>query len=349
MPDIRSDFYSLSSEDLAAALQELGAPSYRARQVWDWAYRHLVADFEQMTNLPADLRRALSGRYTLAATAGVREETDPASGTRKELLQLSDGETIEAVLMQEPHGRTVCVSTQVGCPMQCTICATGQGGFRRHLTSGEIVTQVVYFSRLLASQTPAERVSNVVFMGMGEPLLNYGPTLAAIARLSDPSGLDISPSRITLSTVGLPERILDLAQVPYAVRLAVSLHAPDEETRRRILPIAGKTSLRELMAACNLYARSRGQRVTFEYVLLAGVNDSPQHARRLVSLIGSLPAHVNLIPLNPVEECDFRPSSRETARDFRAVLSRSRIPCTVRYSRGVSIRAGCGQLRGQER
>ncbi|NPV06652.1 MAG: 23S rRNA (adenine(2503)-C(2))-methyltransferase RlmN [Anaerolineae bacterium] len=340
-----ASFYDLSQEELQPVLRDLRAPQYRVRQVWSWAYRHLVSDFEAMTNLPAALRRELARRYTLRPAELVDSTADQASRTRKDLLRLLDGETIETVLMEEPHGHTVCVSTQVGCPMRCTICATGRAGFRRNLTAGEIVYQVVHFGRLLAPR--ALRVTNVVFMGMGEPLLNYDATLLAIARLADPSGLSISPQRITVSTVGFPDRIVSLASQPYPVRLAISLHGADEETRRGLMPLAGDVPLPQLISACQTYARVRRQRITFEYVMVAGVNDSVEHARRLVSLIGALPAHVNLIPLNPVPGCDLRPSSPDAIEHFRNVLRRSRIPCTVRYSRGVRIRAGCGQLRSQ--
>jgi 23S rRNA (adenine2503-C2)-methyltransferase len=340
-----ANFYDLTHEELEGVLASLGAPAYRARQIWGWAYQQLASSFEAMTNLPATLRRELAQRYTLSPAEVADTSADEASHTRKDLLRLADGETIETVLMEEQYGQTVCVSTQVGCPMACTICATGQAGFRRNLSPGEIVYQVIHFNRVLAPR--GLRVTNVVFMGMGEPLLNYDATVQAIATLADPTGLSIRAQQITVSTVGLPERIVALAGQPYPVRLAISLHGPDQETRARLVPLAAKVPLQELITACATYARVRRQRITFEYVLVAGVNDSPEHARKLVSLIGSLPAHVNLIPLNPVPGCDFRPAALEAAEHFRLELGRSRIPCTVRYSRGVAIRAGCGQLRAK--
>lgn len=341
--EIQRNFYDLSHGDLEAWAESSGVPPFRARQVWAWAYQHLVTDFEAMTNLPSAVRRMLSAEFTLAP-AHMTAETSDSAGSQKHVLQFADGEAIEAVLMQEDYGHTVCVSSQVGCALGCVMCATGRAGFRRNLTSGEITYQVVHFARSLAPR--AQRVTNVVFMGMGEPLLNYDAVVGAIAVLSDPKGLALNPQHITVSTIGLPERIVALAGEPYAVRLAVSLHGPDDETRARLVPYARQASLDRLIAACRTYARVRGSRVTFEYVMAAGVNDSLAHAQGLVSLIGSIASHVNLIPLNPVAGCDFSASSLETMERFHEPLTKARIPVTIRFSRGVSIGAGCGQLRG---
>ena len=342
------DFFSLDRPALEQAMAEMGQPRFRADQVWGWVYRQSVDSFEAMTNLPALLRRRLSELYTLTPATVASSQTDEPSQTRKDLLRLADSETIECVLMREPHGHTACLSTQVGCSMGCSICATGQAGFRRDLTPAEIVFQVVHFNRQLARlpEEPRARVGNVVFMGMGEPLLNYQATMAAIARLCDPYGLAMNPRNITVSTVGLPERILALAREPLPLRLAVSLHSPDQEVRQRILPKAGRVPIHELIQACEAYADSHNQRITFEYALIRGVNDSEADARRLVRLIGSLPAHVNLIPLNPTPGSAFQPSTPRATQAFQEVLKRSRIPCTVRHSRGIAIQAGCGQLRG---
>ena len=343
-----TNFFDLSRAELLQAIQDLGQPRFRADQVWSWVYRQKVAGFEAMSNLPASLRRQLIASYDLNPAVLVDSRTDEETGTRKALLRLSDGESVEAVLMREPHGDTTCLSTQVGCPMACTICATGQAGFRRDLSAGEIVFQFVHFDRSLLAQDPPAMVTNVVFMGMGEPLLNYRATLAAIATLCDPYGPAFGAHRITVSTVGLPQQIRALAAEHYPVRLAVSLHGANDETRRQLVPLASRVNLGELLAACAEYARVRRDRVTFEYVLVKGVNDSRRDARQLVSLIGQLPSHVNLIPLNQVAGCGLEPSPPEAIQHFQEELRRSRIPCTVRHSRGVAIGAGCGQLRGGE-
>lgn len=352
------DFFALSRDDLTATLAALGQPRYRAEQVWSWVYRRRVDSFAAMSNLPSALRRHLASTYTLTPAQVAATASDASSFTRKDLLRLRDGESIETVLMQEPQWHTVCVSTQVGCPLACSICATGRAGFRRNLTAAEIVYQVVHFARQVgrsdevsgrhAGGAPphAVPVQNVVFMGMGEPLLNYEALIASLSRLCDPYGLSLNPHSITVSTVGLPQPILALARQPYAVRLAVSLHSANQETRARILPVAAKVPLQELMAAVREYARLRLDRITFEYALIDSVNDGERDADELASLIGALPAHVNLIPLNPVDGCDFKPAGALAIERFRARLKRSRIPCTVRFSRGVAIGAGCGQLRG---
>jgi len=339
----RRDLLDLSRTDLDAWVEAQGERPFRARQIWSWAYHHLVSDFASMTNLPAGVRQALVSEFTLGSTQVEATSTD-TDGNRKQVLRLSDGETVEAVVMEEPYGSTVCVSSQVGCALGCAMCATGRAGFVRDLTTGEIVHQVVDAARTLAPR--GRRVTNVVFMGMGEPLLNYEAVLQAIANLTEPAGLAINPQHITVSTIGLPERIVALAGEPYAVRLAVSLHGADDETRAVLVPYARQVSLERLLAACRTYARVRGTRITFEYVMAAGVNDSPDHARRLVSLIGGIPSHVNLIPLNPVTGCDLSSSSLAVMERFREPLTKARIPVTIRFSRGVDIGAGCGQLRG---
>ncbi|MHB0876330.1 MAG: 23S rRNA (adenine(2503)-C(2))-methyltransferase RlmN [Anaerolineae bacterium] len=342
------DFFALSRDDLAAEFQEQGQPRYRADQVWTWVYRQRVDSFEAMSNLPSLLRHHLTATYSLTAATLAATVSDSASFTRKDLLRLHDGEAIEAVLMAEPEWYTVCVSTQVGCPMACTICATGQAGLHRNLTAGEIVYQVLHFARHLTATKSEVAIENVVFMGMGEPLLNFEAVTDAIARLCDPYGLALNPHNITVSTVGLPQPILALARLPYAVRLAVSLHGATQAARARLVPVAARVPLPELMAAVREYARIRDDRVTFEYVLVDGVNDGPADADALVSLIGDIPSHVNLIPLNPVAGCDLRPAGPLATEHFRARLKRSRIPCTMRFSRGVNIGAGCGQLRGAQ-
>lgn len=331
-----------------AQLQELlggwDEPAFRTEQIWNWLYRRAVLDVDGLANLPAGLRARLAQEAWITPLVRVKELISRDNQTEKCLFRLPDGALVESVLMHYERRHTVCVSTQVGCPVGCPFCATGQGGFVRDLSVGEIVAQVLHFAPALAERN--SHITNVVFMGMGEPLLNYAAVLRAIATLTEPSGLAISPQQVTVSTIGLPERIVALAGAAYPVRLAVSLHGPDDDTRALLVPYARQVPLEKLMAACRTYAQVRASRVTFEYVMAAGVNDSPEHARRLLSLIGSMSAHINLIPLNPVPGCDLNASSLEVMERFREPLTKARIPVTIRYSRGVSIGAGCGQLRG---
>lgn len=334
----------LSLEELAQELRALGQPRYRAHQVWEWVWRHLCFDFARMTNLPLALREALAERFRLELPAVRAREADE-EGTEKVLLELADGASVEAVLIPEEDRRTVCVSTQVGCPVGCAFCATGQMGFVRNLTPGEIAAQVLHFAAALREK--GERVTHVVVMGMGEPLLNYAATLKALRNLNDPRGFRLGARRITISTVGVVPGILRLAQEGRQFNLAISLHAPEEGLRRRLVPLAERWPLAEVLAAADAYALATGRRVTYEYVLLGGVNDGLAQARALAQLLRGRLAHVNLLLFNPAPGLPFARPSEGQVELFRRELLAHGIDVTVRRSRGLRIQAACGQLRSR--
>ncbi len=344
---------------------ELDEPPFRAKQLWAALYRTLSPSFDDMTTLAKSLRQKLSERYQVGELAVARHERSADASTDKLLFRLRDGELIETVLMRyAPDGhrkarKTVCVSTQAGCALGCTFCATGQQGFRRQLTVGEIVAQVIEMERLARAEdeseiaagtrTRGERqgITNVVFMGMGEPLANYDNSMAAVRVLNDDAGLHIGARHITLSTVGLPPQILQLADEDLQINLAVSLHAPDDRTRSETMPINARYPLDQLLDACRGYIQRTKRRIFFEYVLLQGQNDSVAHAAKLGRLLQGMLCHVNLIPVNPTGDGPFRRPQRENAAEFQAVLERHGVPSTVRIEKGIDINAGCGQLRAR--
>ena len=332
-------------EQLETWVAELGQASFRARQLFEWIYCALVFDFAAMTNLPAALRERL-GELALVQSVQPLESLTSADGlTTKTLLQLRDGETIESVLMRYEGRQTVCASSQVGCAIGCPFCATGKGGFKRNLSSGEIVEQVLYFAHELQPQ--GKPITNVVLMGMGEPLVNYEAVWQAIRILNDRRGLRLGARRFTISTAGLVSGIRRMAHEDMEVGLAISLHAPSDALRDRLVPLNKRNPIAELMEACREYVQSTSRRISFEYAMIQGVNDAPQQARELGQLLKGLMCHVNLIPLNPTMACDYRPSSRGRIMDFRRELNGLGIANTVRLGRGVDIQAGCGQLRSR--
>jgi 23S rRNA (adenine2503-C2)-methyltransferase len=358
----RADLLGLTYDELAAWLEERGEPGYRARQIARWIYASLVEDFAAMRTLPMALREQL-GRQASIAGPAVRAELAAKDGrTRKVLLELVDGRLIETVLMLYPasgEGRaraTVCVSTQAGCAYGCTFCATGQMGFDRHLTPGEIVAQVLHFARELRRQPwegpdgiAIDRVTNLVFMGMGEPLHNYEHTLHALRILNMAEGLQIGARHMTISTVGLVPGILRLAEEPLQINLAISLHAPNDAMRLRTMPVTRKYPIAAVLDACHRYVARTNRQVTFEYVLLAGENDGVAQAEELVRLLAPLRhlGHVNLIPVNATA-AGYRPPSGEVIRAFRDILHAGGISNSVRAERGDDIAAACGQLRTRE-
>jgi len=321
-----------------------GEPPFRAPQIWKWAWRHLGTAFADMTNLPRDLRARLGEAFTLAGPVPIAHQGD-GEGTEKVLLSLRDRQAIEAVLIREDDRRTVCISTQVGCPGGCPFCATGKMGYVRDLTAGEIAAQVLHFARELRGA--GERVTHVVVMGMGEPLLNYDATLRALRNLNDRRGFALGARRVTVSTVGVVPGIVRLAGEGLQVNLAISLHAPDDALRRELVPLAERWPLADVLAAADRYASATGRRVSYEYVLLRGVNDRLDHARALARLLRGRLAHVNLIPFNPAPGLPYQPPDPNTVDAFRRELVLHGVDATVRRSRGVAIQAGCGQLRGQ--
>jgi len=335
----RIDLKDLALAELEAFVAGLGERRYRAVQIFRWIQQRGARSFAEMTDLPAALREQLPECAEIGSLA-VDVVQESADGTRKLLLRLSDGLAVESVLIPEEKRLTLCISTQVGCALGCAFCATGTMGFSRHLRPGEIVDQVLRAGELVGG---AREVSNLVLMGMGEPLHNYDHTLKALRLLTDQNGLHFSPRRITLSTVGLIPEMLRLGrEIP--VKLAVSLHAADDETRGRLMPINKKYNLEALLKACREFPRPQRLRITFEYVLLRGVNASVEHADRLGGLLRGLPAKVNLIPYNPHPGAPFeRPSDLEVAAFQHRLLAHD-IPVMIRAPRGEDIAAACGQL-----
>lgn len=357
----RIALYDLTYGQLSELLTGWGEPRFRADQVWRWLYSSLADDFELMGNLPRALRERLSAETILQLLTPLSEVESTSGQTRKVLFRLRDGNTIESVLMRYQDRQTACISTQVGCGMGCVFCATGQGGLARNLSAGEIVAQVVYLAREIRggqieqatlqaadTQITVHPVSNIVLMGMGEPLANWAATWQAIETLTDSRGYNLGARRITLSTVGLVPGICRMAEEGLPINLAVSLHAPNEELRNRLVPVSQHHSLADLMSVVREYGQKTGRRITFEYALIDGVNDSMEQARDLATLLEGLLCHVNLIPLNPTPGSALRPSPREQVDAFCQVLEAAGIPTTVRMRRGIGIEAGCGQLRQRQ-
>ena len=352
----------LNTEELGAVAREQGEPTYRGKQLAEWIYRWGVREFAQMTNLPNRLRAQLSDNYQVGRSQLVfaRHSRD---ATVKLLLAMGDGQTVETVGLPYASYFSCCVSTQVGCPVRCAFCATGMSGYTRNLTAGEIVDQVLTVQEAVKSPQPplasplsplsisdgegvggeARRVSHVVFMGMGEPLLNYADTVKAVRLFN--SELGIGMRHLTVSTVGFVPGIRQLAQERLQITLAVSLHAPNDDLRRRLIPTMIRWDLDEILDACRDYFRQTGRRVTFEYCLLDRVNDGVAEARELAQVLRGLNCHVNLIPYNPVVELGFEAPSAVRVRAFREVLEQAGIPVTQRVQRGADIEAACGQLR----
>ena len=341
--------YDLSLAELESHIEGLGARKYRARQVWEWAYRQFAASYDEMANVPARLRTQLAETLPFPELTVVREQAAVDGMTRKRLIRLHDGKLIEAVLMlydprSDSRGRaTVCVSSQAGCAMGCIFCATGQAGFDRNLTAGEIIAQIVGFAREQAAKG-RQPLTNVVFMGMGEPMANYRAVWRAVETLHDPVGMNMAARHITISTVGLVPGIRKLAEESLQVGLAVSLHAPDEALRERLIPTAHRYPLPDILQACRDYTTKTNRRVTFEYCLMDGVNDSPEQARALAVALDGMLCHVNLIPVNPTPDDGIHRPSRGRTLAFQRELSSRGVGCTVRVEKGVEISAACGQL-----
>nr|WP_322817981.1 23S rRNA (adenine(2503)-C(2))-methyltransferase RlmN [Tepidiforma sp.] len=345
----RRALYGMLPAEVDALVAEMGAEGYRADQLLHAAYRELVEGLDEVRQLPAALRARLAEVVTLSPGREVRRVVSEDGLTTKLLLELGGGTLIETVAMQyppsKPGGRrrsTVCVSTQAGCAMGCVFCATGQMGFERNLEAAEIVAQVVHVARVLRAR--GERVTNVVFMGMGEPLANYGETIRAVRVLTDPRAFGLGQRHVTISTVGVIRGIDRLAGEGLQVGLAISLHAPNDGLRRRLVPTAGPNSVGELVGAARRFFERTGRRVTFEYALVAGENDGEETARELARLLRGTGAHVNLIPVNPTAG-GFRRPTRERVRTFERILREGGVNCTVRVEKGTEISAACGQLR----
>ncbi|HET8577780.1 MAG TPA: 23S rRNA (adenine(2503)-C(2))-methyltransferase RlmN [Methylomirabilota bacterium] len=332
------DLLPFELEDLA---ESMGTPRYRGRQLAGWIYGKGVTDLDAMSNLPREFRDALAERAEVALPE-IERRTPSQDGSQKLVLRLADGARIQAVLMPDADRLTLCVSTQVGCGFGCAFCYTGTMGLERNLSAGEIVGQVLAARSTLP---PAGRITHVVYMGMGEPLANYAATVKSLRILTDPRGLGFSPRRITVSTVGLVSGIEKLAKENLKVNLAISLHATSNEVRDRIMPVNKGFAIEELLAACRRFPLPFRQRMTFEYVLLEGVNDAPEDARRLVKLLKGIRAKINLIPFNDWEGSGFSRPPLPRILAFQSLLLEHGITATVRWSKGEDIGAACGQLR----
>ena len=347
---MQESLIDLDTTQLESLLASLGAPAYRARQVQHWVYSGLAASFDEMANLPKGFRQRLSDEIALRAVSP-KHEAVSRDGTVKMLFSLQDGKTIEAALMPYATARsktrhTVCVSTQAGCPIGCPFCATGQQGYERNLTPGEIIDQVLYFARRLRDED-GSTVDNTVFMGMGEPFLNFDALWQAIEMLNSPQGFGLGARQMTISTAGIVPGIRRLSREKLQVGLAISLHAADDALRNKLVPINRKYPLEKLMAACREYFEATGRRVSFEYALFENINDSIEHARALGRLLKGMNCHVNLIAGNPTSDVEFKASGKEAVQAFQAELELRHIPCTLRARRGIDIDAGCGQLRSR--
>jgi 23S rRNA (adenine2503-C2)-methyltransferase len=330
-----------SPEEFRAWVIEQGHPAYHARQVLRWVFERRAEGFEGMSDIPKGLRERLDAGWTVFETRGAYHHVAP-DGTDKLLLECADGRRVECVLMAEDDRRTVCISTQVGCGMGCVFCASGLKGVERNLTRGELLEQVLRLRNLLPAQ---ERLTNIVVMGMGESLANLDALIAALDRLCSPEGLGLSQRRVTISTVGLPEKMRKLADLDRQYHLAVSLHAPTEALRNELVPINEKVGLSAVVEAADAYFQKTGRQVTFEYVLLRGVNDRADDALALAKLLAARKAHVNLIPYNPVAGVPFERPSPVAVRRFTDLVRARGVSVSVRKTKGREIDAACGQLR----
>lgn len=358
-PPVPLSLYDLTREQLTRQLAEWGEPAFRAQQIWRWLYQRLASSIDEMTDLPRALRDRLAQTYALGRMMVVTEQHSSDGWTRKWLFRLADGSEIETVLMEyDGLRRTACVSSQAGCAMECSFCATGQMGFLRNLRSGEIIEQAVWVARALRAKAGGqERLSNLVLMGMGEPFANYHNVMEAIYRLMHPEndgGFGLGARKITVSTVGLVPGIRRFAEDAAQINLAVSLHAATDALRDQLVPINRRYPLRELVAATRDYLRKTNRRVSYEWALIDGVNDTPEQAEALVTLVqqtnpkpGVNLVHVNMIPLNPTSGYAGQASRRARIQQFRDVLTRAGIPNTLRVRRGIDISAGCGQLKAE--
>jgi 23S rRNA (adenine2503-C2)-methyltransferase len=350
----------LTKEELREYLNTLNLPGYRADQIYGWIYQKQARTWEEMTNLPQDIRQKFKAQNLSLGCLEAVAQSEADDGTIKYLFELPDGQRVESVYIPEPDRRTVCLSTQAGCGMGCAFCATGQSGFIRNLTTAEMVDQVLSISRahaharvnasasVLKSSSDRRPIDNLVIMGQGEPFANYEPVMKAIRIFNDPEALGIGARHITVSTCGLVPGILKLSEESLQVNLAISLHSADDELRNRLMPINRKYPLRQLWEACRVYSDKTGRRITFEYAMIDGINDRDSDLEKLVKVMtGTLtrvPCHVNLIPLNPIPKSGFKSSNPWRVKEFSNRLNQAHIETTIRKERGRSLAAACGQL-----
>ena len=334
------DIKSLYIDELIGEMKKLRQPEFRGKQLFEWLHSKQATSYDEMTNLPKDLREDLKEKYPLTVLEEVDSLHSQEDSTVKYLFKLHDGNIIESVLMKYKHGNTVCVSSQVGCKMGCTFCASTIGGKKRDLLASEMLDQVYRIQEI-----SGERVSNVVVMGVGEPFDNYDNLVRFLRILIDEKAINIAARSITVSTCGIPDRIRDFAKEGMQVTLALSLHAPNNELRQKMMPVAKKYDLDEVMDAFKFYYDETGRRLTFEYCLVDGLNDEEEHAIELVNLVKGLNCHVNLIPINPIKEREYKKSKNLKIQMFKNILEKYRINVTIRREMGADIEAACGQLR----
>lgn len=334
------DIKSLTLQELKTELTALGEKAFRAGQMYDWIHKRLAEGFYEMTNLSQALRDTCKERFSYVTLKAVQVQESQIDGTKKFLFELPDGNLVESVWMKYHHGNSVCISSQVGCKMGCRFCASTLDGWERNLLPSEMLEQIYAITRLTG-----ERVSNVVVMGTGEPLDNYDNLVRFIELLTNADGLNISQRNITVSTCGLVPEIRRLAEEALQITLALSLHAPNDEKRKELMPIARRYSLKEVLDACDYYFQKTGRRISFEYALVGGVNDNEGEAEELIALLQGRNCHVNLIPVNPIKERDYVSSNRKDVERFKNKLEKSKIQCTIRREMGRDIDGACGQLR----
>ena len=334
------DLKSMTLIEMQEYMESIGEKKFRAKQIYEWLHVKLVDHFDEMTNLSKALREKLEENYEILPVVMLERQISQIDGTNKFLFRLYDGNVVESVLMKYKHGNSVCISSQAGCRMGCKFCASTLGGLDRNLTPSEMLSQIYYIQR-----DTEERVSNVVMMGTGEPMDNYDNVLRFLELITSENGLNISQRNITISTCGIVPKIKELAEKHLQITLAISLHSPNDEMRRGLMPIAMRYSINELLDACHYYFKETNRRMTFEYSLVAGVNDQPVHAQELASRLKGFPCHVNLIPVNPIKERDFKQSMPQSVMEFKKILEKNRVNVTIRREMGADINAACGQLR----
>ncbi len=339
------NIYDLSFVEIEALIKGFGEAGFRSKQIWEGLYQLHYSDWDNFSTLPKSLREKLKNEYSLNSLKKIESVFSKDLQTEKVLFQLADSNYIESVLLRKDDRLTLCISSQSGCPVGCVFCATGYLGFKRNLTCGEMIEQVIYIINAL--KLKSEKLTNIVLMGMGEPFLNYENTLAAVNRLNDASGLNIGARRITISTIGIIDKIKAFSEKEMQVNLSVSLHAPNDLLRQQLVPLAKKYPIKELIEACRSYIAKTNRRVTFEYVMIKGINDSPKLAAELIVLLRGLNCHLNLIPLNPNMHFSGESSYPSTIREFGRILLEKGIAASIRDSQGSDIQAGCGQLAGK--
>jgi len=336
----QTDIKSLTLEELTGEIRQMGGQAFRGKQIYQWLHVKNAESFDEMTNLSKDFREQLKEHYHVTALKIADVRISQIDGTRKYLFELADGNIIESVWMQYKYGNSVCISSQVGCRMGCRFCASTLDGLERNLTASEMLDQIYR----IQTHT-GERVSNVVVMGSGEPLDNYDNLIRFIRMLTDENGLNISQRNVTVSTCGLVPQMRRLADEKLQITLALSLHAPNDEVRKTLMPVANSFRLKDVLEACRYYFEKTGRRMTFEYSLVSGVNDNPGEAKALAALLKDQHGHVNLIPVNPIKERDFVQSERRAIEEFKNLLEKSGINVTIRREMGRDINGACGQLR----